>query len=199
MGIHPSFCIHEMGQLGTAHTGLDFIGIDDGFLDLVQHSDGLLHLSSIAHRNSGGIVNHNHRNRGYTDLGTCHSDDRCSRGCYAVDFHGDIALVIHQHIVDLCCGYAVATGTVNPDGDVAAAGKQLVLEKLRCDIIVKPALFGDGAVQKQRSLQCLFLRLLIGHRLILPLPELLHRFFPPFLQRMRLRIYQRPAAWSCCR
>lgn len=132
----------------------------------------------------------------YTNPGTGHCDDGCCRSRDSVDFYGDVSFVIHQHIVDLCCGHAVSTGAVNPDGDVAAAGKQLVLEKTWRHIVIKPALFGDGTVQKQRSLQCLFLRFLIGHRLILPLPELFHRFFPPFLQRMRLRIYQRPAAWS---
>ena len=113
----------------------------------------------------------------------CHSDDgRC--GCRnAIDFHGHIALIIHEHIVDLSRRHAVATGAVDPHGDVTAAAVQFILEKLRRDIIVKPAFFGDGSVQEQRPLLNLLLRLLIGHRSALPIPKFLHRLLPPFRHR----------------
>ena len=114
---------------------------------------------------------------------TSHSDDgRCGCG-NAVNLHGHVALVVHEHIVDLRCRHAVAAGAVDPDSDVAGARHQLVLEKLRGDVIVKPAFFGDGPVQEQGSFLCLFLRLRVRHRSALPIPKFLHRFFPPFRHR----------------
>ena len=108
-------------------------------------------------------------------LYTSHSDDgRCGCG-NAVDLDRHIALVVHEHIVDLRRCHTVPAGAVDPDGDIAAAGHELVLKKLRCDFIVKPAFLGDGAVQKQ----CPFRRL----RLVLPIPEFFHHFFPPFRHR----------------
>lgn len=49
-----------MGELGTTHTSLDFVGIDDGFLDFIQHGDSLLHLSGVAHSCSHRVMNHEH-------------------------------------------------------------------------------------------------------------------------------------------
>ena len=119
----------------------------------------------------------------YQHLRARHSDDGRCRGGNAVDFHSHIALVIHEHIVDLSRCHAVSAGTIDPYGDVSAAGHELVLEKLRGDIIVKPAFLGDGPVQEQGSFLYLFLRLRVRFRLVLPIPELLHRFLPPFRHR----------------
>ena len=191
VGIHPGLGIHKVAELGTGQPGLDFIGIDNAFLNFGEHSDCLLHLLTVTDGNCQRIMDH-HQCRGrHENLGTCHGNDGCGRSGNAVDFHSHIALVVHEHIVDLCRCHAVAAGRVDPHGNVAAAAVQFILEKLRRYIIVKPAFFGDGPVQKQRPLLNLFLRLLIGHRLGLPIPEFLHRIFPPFrhwwvyLQKLR--------------
>nr|DAM78833.1 MAG TPA: hypothetical protein [Caudoviricetes sp.] len=73
--IHPGLRIHEVGQLGAGKSGLDFVGIDDGFLNLVQHSNGLLHFCGIATSHCHGVVNHQHRYRGNQHLGACHGND----------------------------------------------------------------------------------------------------------------------------
>ena len=136
-------------------------------------------------------MDHEHGHGRHQHLRTRHSDDGRSRSSDAVNLDRYIAFVVHEHIVDLSCRHTVAAGTVDPDGDVTAAAVQFILEKLRRDIIVKPAFLGDGAVEKQRPLLNLLLRLLIGHRLGLPIPEFLHRIFPPFrhwwvyLQKLR--------------
>ena len=128
-------------------------------------------------------MNHKHGHRGHQHLRACHSDDgRCGCG-NTVNFHGHITLVVHEHIVDLRCSHAVAAGRVDPHGNVTAAAVQFILEKLRRDVIVKPAFLGDGPVQKQGSFLCLFLRLRVRHRSALPIPKFLHRFFPPFRHR----------------
>ena len=62
-----------------------------------------------------------------------------------VDLDRDVALVIHQHVVDLCCGHAVTARRVDPDRNVTGACVQLVAEQLRGDVIVKPAFLRDGA------------------------------------------------------
>ena len=146
MCIHPSLCIHQTGELGTTLTSLDFVGIDDGFLDFIQHGDSLLHLSGVAHSCSHRVMNHEHGYRRYQHLCTCHSDDRCSRGCDAINLYGDIAGILHHHVVNLGCGHTVASRRVNPNGDVSLFGKQFISKELRCDIIVKPAFLCDGAV-----------------------------------------------------
>ena len=120
-------------------------------------------------------MDHKHGHGRYQNLRACHSDDGRCRGGNAVDLDRDIAVVVHQHIVDLSRRHAVAAGAVDPHGDVTAAAVQFILEKLRRDIIVKPAFFCDGSVQKQRPFRCL--------RLVLPIPKFLHRFFPPFRHR----------------
>ena len=128
-------------------------------------------------------MDHEHGHRGHQYLRTCHSDDGCCGCRNAIDFHGHITLVVHEHIVDLGCRHAVTAGAVDPDSDVAGVRHQFVLEKLRRDVIVKPTFLGDGPVQKQRPLLNLLLCLLIGHRSGLPIPEFLHRIFPPFRHR----------------
>ena len=105
----------------------------------------------------------------------------------AIDLHGHLVGVVHQHIVDLSRRHAVAAGRIDPDGDVPVPGHQLLFEKLGCDVIVKPAFLGDGAVQIQRPFRRSRLRL----GLILPLPKLLHRHFPPFRHRW-VRYLQKP-------
>lgn len=36
-GIHPGFGVHEFGEFGAAEPGLGLVGVDDGFLDRLQH------------------------------------------------------------------------------------------------------------------------------------------------------------------
>ena len=183
ISIHPSFRIHEMGELGAGQAGLDFVCVQNRILHAAQHVNGFLHLRRIAIGNGHWIVNHQHRNRRYQHFGTGHCDDGCRRRCDAINLDGHIALVVHQHVVNLRCCNAVAAGRVNPNGNVTGAGVQLVFENLWSDVIVKPAFLGDCSVEEQRSLRHCLLSLLIGHRLGLPVPELLHSAFPPFLRK----------------
>ena len=119
-------------------------------------------------------MDHQHGYRGHQNPGTCHGDNGSSRGRNAVDLHRDATRVVHQHIVDLGSRYTVAAGAVDPDGDIAGAGHEFVLEQLGCHIIVKPAFLGDGAVQVKNPLRrCCFRRCQIH-----PLPKLLHWFLP---------------------
>nr|DAG18602.1 MAG TPA: hypothetical protein [Caudoviricetes sp.] len=190
--VHPSFGIHEVRELGTGKPRLDFIGIDNGILDAAEHLDGFLHFLRIAECRSHGVVDHKHGHGRYQHLCACHSDDgRCGCG-NTVNLDRHIALVIHEHIVNLRRSHAVAAGAVDPHGDVSAAGHQLIFEKLRGDIIVKPAFLGDGSVQEQRSFRCL--------RLVLPIPKFLHRFFPPFRHRwVYLQKHPHFSAGAYCR
>ena len=114
-------------------------------------------------------MDHEHGHRGHEDPGTRHGDDGCGGRRDAIDLHGHLVGVVHQHIVDLSRRHAVAAGRIDPDGDVPVPGHQLLLEKLGRDVIVKPAFLGDGAVQIQRPFRRSRLRL----GLILPLPKLL--------------------------
>ena len=136
-------------------------------------------------------MDHQHGYRGYQHLCTCHRNNRCGTGGNAVNLDGHIALIVHEHIVDLCCRHAVAAGRIDPDGNVPAAAVQLIFKKLRRDIIVKPAFLCDGTVQKQRPLQRLLLSFLIRHRPVLPVPELLHRNCSP--SRWRQKYLRLPA------
>ena len=152
-------------------------------LHAAEHLNSSLHLIQITKCRRHGVVDHKHGHGRYQHLRACHSDDgRCGCG-NTVDFDRHIALVVHEHIVDLRRSHAVAVGRVDPYGNISAAGHELVLEKLWGDIIVKPAFLGDGSVQEQGSFLCLFLRLRVRLRLVLPIPEFLHRFFPPFRHR----------------
>ena len=86
---------------------------------------------------------------GHENLVAGHCDDRRGRGGDTVNLDRDVALVIHQHIVDLGSGYAVTAGAVDPHGDVPGACQEFLLEQLGCDIIIKPTFLCDGAVEKQ--------------------------------------------------
>ena len=141
--------------------------------------NGFLHFRRVTESNGHRVMDHHHGNRGHQNLGTSHCDNGCCGGSDAVNLDRDAALVVHQHIVDLGCRHAVTAGAVDPDRDVAGACHQFILEKLWGDVIVKPTFLGDGAVQEQSPLRRSCLRLC----LVLPLPELLHRFFPPFRYR----------------
>ena len=121
-------------------------------------------------------MDHQHGYRGHQNPGTGHSDNGSCGGSDAVDLDRDIALVFHQHIVDLCCRYAVAAGTVDPNGDITGAGIQFIRKQLWSYIIIKPTFFGDGSVQMQSPLRRGCRRLC----LVRPVPKLLHRFLPPF-------------------
>ena len=178
--VHPCFCVHEVRDFRTAHSRLDFISVHNAFLDLGQHFDCFLHFRCISHCHRHGIVYHQHRNRGHKHLVSRHCNNRSGACGYAVYFHRDVSLVVHQHIVDLRCRNAVPAGRVYPDGNISAAGQQFFLEKLRRDVIVKPAFICDSAVEEQRSLRVLLLRFFVLYHLVRPLPEFLHRIFPPF-------------------
>ena len=177
-GIHPGLSIHEMTELCPGQPSLDFVGIDDGILHAAQHLNGLLHFGGIAVGNGHGIVDHEHGYRGHQHLGTGHGDNRCSGGRNTVDLDGYIAGIIHQHIVDLGRSHTVATGAVDPNGDITGTSQQFLFEQLGCDIIIKPAFLGDGTVE----VQCPNCRFRLRRRLVLPLPELLHRGLSPFRQ-----------------
>ncbi|AXB62521.1 hypothetical protein CDIF27640_03518 [Clostridioides difficile] len=174
--VHPGLGIHQMGEFSAGQTGLDFVGVDDGILDAAKHLDGFLHLCGIAHGNGHRVVDHHHGHRRYQHLRAGHGNDRGGAGCDAIDLYGHIMGVIHEHIVDLRRRHTVPAWGVDPDGDIAVPGHQFLLKKLRRDVIVKPAFLGDGAVQEQRP----FRRSCLRCCLVLPLPELLHRGFPPF-------------------
>ena len=146
VGIHPGLGIHKVRELGTGQAGLDFVGVNDAFLDFGEHFDCLLHLLAVTDSDRQGVVDHHECRGRHEHLRARHRNDGCGRGGNAVDLDCNVAVVIHQHIVDLGRCHAVATGRVDPDGNVPGAGHQLILEKLRRDIIVKPALLSDRAV-----------------------------------------------------
>lgn len=109
----------------------------------------------------------------------------------------NMTLVVHKHIVYLCRRNAVATGTVDPNGNVTAAGFKLLAEQLRRDIIVKPTFLCDRAVEVQNSHG----RSRLGLGVIRPIPKLLHRVFPPFRHRWWLYLQKHPhhALGAYCR
>ncbi len=111
-----------------------------------EHIDCLLHLLAVTDSDRQGVVDHHERRGRHEHLRTCHRNDGCGRGGNTVDLDCDVAVVVHEHIVDLGGCHAVTTGRVDPDGDIPGAGHQLILEKLRRDFIVKPALLSDRAV-----------------------------------------------------
>ena len=155
-----------MGELGAGLPGLDLVGVDDAFFNLREHGDGFLHFLAVADCYRQRIVNHHERRGSHEHLRTRHSDDRRSRSSDAVDLDRDVTLVVHEHGVDLTCRHAVAAGRVDPDDDVALAAGQLLFERLGRDVIVKPALLGNGAVEVERSDAGLFV--------LCPVPEFLH-------------------------
>src|SRR5699024_2988468 len=139
-------CVHQVGELGAGQPGLDLIGIDDGILDTYKHLDGFLHLGGIAHRYGHVVVDHHHGHRADQHTGPSHSDHACSGFRDAVNLDRDIVRIVHQHVIDLGCRYAIPAGTVDPDRDVSASTHQFFLKKLGRDVIVKPAFLDDGAV-----------------------------------------------------
>mgnify|MGYP000853517910 CR=1 FL=1 len=90
------------------------------------------------HHQGGG----SHKNRG-----SGHSNDTGGTGGDPVDLHSYSALVVHEHTVNLRSGHAVTARRVDPDGNIALTGQKLRLESGRGNIIVKPALLGNGAVK----------------------------------------------------
>ena len=178
--IHPCFSVHQVRQPGTGQPGFDFVSVDDGILHAAKHFDCFLHFAAVTESGGHRIMNHQHRHRRHQNLCAGHRNNGCRRSRNSINLDRNIAFVIHQHIVDLRRRHAVTAGAVDPHRDIAASGHEFVFEKLWCDIIVKPAFLGDRAVQEQCSLLNLLLRLLVGYRPVLPVPELLHRDFPPF-------------------
>ena len=119
------------------------------------------------HHKGGG--SHQHFGTGHGDHGGC--------GCrQAVDFYGDLALVIHEHGINLTCGNAIPAGRVDPDGDVAGTSIQFVPEHPGSHIVIEPGFLGNGAVEFKDPLGC------FAVCLVFPRPELLVlHWFPPFL------------------
>ena len=76
VGVHPGLCVHKCGELLSVHTGLDFVGVDDTFLDLIQQCDGLLHIGCVTAGAGPGIVDHHERGGGHDDLCARHGNDR---------------------------------------------------------------------------------------------------------------------------
>ena len=135
-----------MGQICTGQPGLNLIRIDDGNLNAAKHFDCLLHFAGVTESNGHRVTDHHHGHRGHQHLGARHSNNGCCGGSDAVNLDCDITLVVHQHIVDLGSCHAVTTRRVDPDGDIPGARHQLILEKLRRDIIVKPVFLSNRAV-----------------------------------------------------
>ena len=146
VGIHPCFRIHQVGQLGTGKAGLDLVGVENAFLDLIQHFDGFFHIGVIPIGRGHRIVNHHQCSGSHQHLCSGHRNDGGGRCRDAIDFDRHIALIIHQHGVDLAGGNAVTAGRIEPDRYRAFAREQLIVEHLRCDIVIKPRGFRDGAV-----------------------------------------------------
>ena len=100
----------------------------------------------VFHRNSARVMDHDHRDRRDENRIACHCNDgrcRCSKTVY---LDGDLSLVVTEHVVDLSCREAVASGAVYPDGDVAGSVLKIGTKKSRGDVIVKPRLFSDCSV-----------------------------------------------------
>ena len=73
--VHPRFGIHQMGDLRTGETGLDFVGVHNAFFDFGEHFDCLFHLGLVAHSDGHGVVDHHHGHRRHQHFGTGHSND----------------------------------------------------------------------------------------------------------------------------
>ena len=166
-----------MGQLGAGQTCADFIGVDNAFLHLVQHIDCLLHILVVAKGHGGGVVDHHKGGGSHQHLSTGHGDHG-GCGCrQAVDFYGDLALVIHEHGINLACGHAIPARGIDPDGDVAGSCVQFIPEHPGGHIVIEPGFLGNGAVEFKDSFACV-----LAVCLVFPRPELLVlHWFPPFL------------------
>nr|DAU01013.1 MAG TPA: hypothetical protein [Caudoviricetes sp.] len=149
--VHPRLAVHEMGQLCAGKAGLDLVCVDDAFLHLVQQLDGPAHFVAVAHGHGQRIVDHHDGHRRHLHLRSSHGDHRSRAGGNAVDAHSDVCRVVHEHIVDLRRGHAVAARRIDPDGNGAAARGQLRLESRRRDLIVEPAFLGNGPFQPQNA------------------------------------------------
>ena len=171
--IHPGLIAHEVGDAGVAESALCSIGIDDAFLDLGQHLDGLFHVLGIAHRNRAGVMDHQHGNGTHLDSVTGHCHNRCGRCRNRIDLDRDTALVVLQHGINLGSGEHIAARRVDPDGQIPLAGFQLIPEHLRRDLIAPERFLVDGAFQPEDS----------GVVTVFdPVPEFLHRFLLPFFR-----------------
>ena len=91
---------------------------------------------------------HHHQSSGsHENRGSGHGNDTGGAGGDSVNLHGHSALVVHEHTVNLRSGHAVTARRIDPDGNIALTGQKLRLEGGGGNIIVKPALLGDGAVK----------------------------------------------------
>ena len=166
-----------MGQLGTGQARADFIGIDNAFFDFVQHINCLLHILMVAKGYGGRIMDHHEGCGSHQHPGTGHGNDRRCGCRQTVNLHGDLALVIHEHGINLTCGHAIPAGGIDPDGDVTGTGIQFIPEHFGGYIIIEPGFLGNGAVEFKDPLGCFF-----AVCLVFPRPELLVlHWFPPFL------------------
>ena len=137
-------------------------------------------------------MNHHGTHRTHQHLRSRHRDHTGRGSRNAIDFHCNIALILHQHVVDLRCRHTITARTVDPDRNVTAATKQLLLKKSRCDIIVKPALLRNRSIQKQHPLRDLLACGLVSDLSALPVPKLFHRMLSslsPVLPSRRLLRY----------
>ena len=158
-----------MGQLGAGKAGLDLVSVDDALLHLVQQLDGPAHFVAVAHGHGQRIVDHHDGHRRHLNLGASHCDHRGRAGVNAVDAHSYVRRVIHEHIVDLCCGHTVAARRIDPHGNGAAARGQLRLKSRGRDLIVEPAFLGNGPFQPQNAR-------VWGGFVPDPVPEFLHLY-----------------------
>ena len=45
--------VHQVGKARAGHAGLDLVGVENAFLDLVQQLDRLTHFLAVAHGDDG--------------------------------------------------------------------------------------------------------------------------------------------------
>src|SRR5690606_7383460 len=108
---------------------LNLVGVDDGLLDLIQNARHLAQELSVAGRMHPWIVDHHHRRRGHQHLVACHGDNGCGRESLPVDLYGDLALVLHQSVVDAGRRPHHAADAIDPDGEILALMLHQLLTK----------------------------------------------------------------------
>ena len=175
-----------MGQ-----AALGGIGVDDALLDLVQRGDSLLHVLGVAHRNSAGVVDHEHGHRGHQHLAARHSND-AGGGCgNGIDLHGYAAGVVTEHGVDFRCGEHIAARRVDPDRDVLRTGIQFFPERFRGHLVAPEGLVIDGPFQPKHP---------AAGFVVNPVPEFLHlaRFLPFCVFFGVLSLCRFSLSGSCC-
>jgi hypothetical protein len=64
-----------------------------------------------------------------------------------VNLDCDVALVVHEHVVDLRSSKNITARTVDPEGDVPVSCIQFIFKKLGCYFIAVPRLIGNFSVE----------------------------------------------------